>query len=119
MPASPAQSRASITEPLLLDLTLPRRHQRDHVAAAAQPLHAFVYAFEGEANVGTTALPRGSAAVLGEGDAVLLGGAQKGGRVLLAAARPLGEPVARYGPFVMNDAAGIRQAVADYQAGRF
>jgi len=108
-----------VTEPLLLDLTLPAG------AKVTVPLprghHAFVYAFEGEATVGPAAasLPRGTAAVLGEGDAALLGGGAKGGRVLLAAARPLGEPVARYGPFVMNDAAGIRQAVADYQAGRF
>jgi redox-sensitive bicupin YhaK (pirin superfamily) len=108
-----------VTEPLLLDLALA---PGGSVAVPVPRGHnAFVYAFEGEATVGApaTALPRGSAAVLGAGDVALLGGGAKGGRVLLAAARPLNEPVARYGPFVMNDAAGIRQAVADYQAGRF
>ena len=40
-------------------------------------------------------------------------------RVLLAAGRPLNEPVARYGPFVMNTPQQIREALADYQAGRF
>jgi len=39
--------------------------------------------------------------------------------VLLAAARPLGEAVTRYGPFVMNTPAEIRTAIADFQAGRF
>ena len=108
-----------VTEPLLLDLALPAG------ASVTVPLprghSAFVYAFEGEATVGVpaTLLPRGSAAVLGEGDAAVLGGGSAGGRVLLAAARPLHEPVARYGPFVMNTQGEIRQAVADFQAGRF
>jgi hypothetical protein len=106
-----------VTEPLLLDLALPAGQ---NVTVPLPPAHhAFAYTFEGEATVAATALPRGSAAVLSEGDAVLLGGGATGGRVLLAAARPLNEPVARYGPFVMNDSAGIRQAIADYQAGRF
>jgi redox-sensitive bicupin YhaK (pirin superfamily) len=42
-----------------------------------------------------------------------------GGRFLLAAARPLGEPVARYGPFVMNTRAEIEQTLEDLRTGRF
>ena len=64
-------------------------------------------------------MPRGTLAVLGEGDRVALGAGAAPARMLLAAARPLREPVARYGPFVMNTQEQIRQAVADYQAGRF
>jgi hypothetical protein len=40
-------------------------------------------------------------------------------RVLVVAGKPLNEPVARYGPFVMNTAQEIRQAAIDYHAGRF
>lgn len=42
-----------------------------------------------------------------------------GSEILVLQGRPIGEPVASYGPFVMNDEAGIRQAFADYQANRF
>jgi redox-sensitive bicupin YhaK (pirin superfamily) len=44
-------------------------------------------------------------------------GAQ-GARLIVVAGRPLNEPVARYGPFVKNTPDEIRQAFADYQAGR-
>ena len=40
-------------------------------------------------------------------------------RALLIAGRPLGEPIAQYGPFVMNTRDEITQAVNDYQAGKF
>ena len=40
-------------------------------------------------------------------------------RLILVAGKPLREPVAKYGPFVMNTAEEIHQAIADYQSGRF
>jgi redox-sensitive bicupin YhaK (pirin superfamily) len=42
-----------------------------------------------------------------------------GGRFLLAAARPLGEPIARHGPFVMNTRAEIEETLHDLRTGRF
>lgn len=42
-------------------------------------------------------------------------GGPGGSEVLVLQGRPIGEPVAQYGPFVMNDRAGIEQAVSDYQ----
>ncbi len=60
----------------------------------------------------------GQMALLGAGDSVRLRGAPGGGRLLLLAGVPLGEPIARYGPFVMNNDAELVAAFQDYQSGR-
>ena len=64
------------------------------------------------------AVKDGQLALLGEGDRVQLS-ATTHARFLLLGGQPLGEPVARYGPFVMNTEAQLHEAVRDYQAGRF
>jgi redox-sensitive bicupin YhaK (pirin superfamily) len=80
---------------------------------------AMVYVFDGVAKVGDEgrALSEGQLATLAAGDAVRLR-ADEGARLLLLAGVPLREPVARYGPFVMNTKAEIEQAIVDYQSGR-
>lgn len=108
------------TEPTYLDVTLPAGTSFSHDLPAEHA--AFVYVFEGAARIGGAAdtVARGELAVLGAGETVsLAAGAEQDARLLLVAGRPLGEPVARYGPFVMNTDAEIRQAMEDYRAGRF
>ena len=48
-------------------------------------------------------------------DAVSIDVGSDGAEMLVLQGRPIGEPVAQYGPFVMNDRAGIEQALADYR----
>lgn len=81
---------------------------------------AFVYVHDGEVNVGAEeqAIERGGIGVLSPGDEVVLAASAQA-RAVLIAGKPIGEPVARYGPFVMNTRAEIEQAFADYRAGRF
>ncbi len=78
---------------------------------------AFVYAFQGSLTVSGRALAAGQLAVLGEGDAVALA-ASEDAQALLLTGVPLREPVARYGPFVMNTEREIEQAIRDYRAGK-
>lgn len=88
--------------------------------------NGLVYALSGSGRVGPDGAPlsTGQTAVMGPGDAILLSAdAVQDGRhpdgldVLLLGGAPIGEPVAKYGPFVMNTAEEIRQAFADYEAG--
>jgi hypothetical protein len=109
------------TDPLYLDITLPAGNVASVPVEAEH--NAFAYVFEGNAKIGAgegaQLVERGQLAVLSLGDAVTVQGGPNGGRLILVAARPLREPVAKYGPFVMNTPDEIRQAIADYQAGKF
>jgi redox-sensitive bicupin YhaK (pirin superfamily) len=64
-------------------------------------------------------LGRDQLAVLGKGDTVTLQSGNQESRFLLVAGKPLNEPVARAGPFVMNTEADLRQTFIDYQSGNF
>jgi redox-sensitive bicupin YhaK (pirin superfamily) len=79
---------------------------------------AIVFVFEGSARIGERDVHDGELAVLGDGDVVRLRGTDRTGRLLLLAGTPLNEPVARYGPFVMNTRGEIEQAFLDYESGR-
>lgn len=91
-----------------------------HVALPATE-QAMVYVFGGALMLGDegTVVSDGQLARLGEGDTVRLRHAGQGpARALLLAGKPINEPVARYGPFVMNNQAELQQAFADFHSGR-
>jgi redox-sensitive bicupin YhaK (pirin superfamily) len=107
------------TSPLYLDVLVPAGRAYEH---PTPPEHnALVYVFEGSGEVGGERLEAGELAVLsrdGE-DGVRLTASDRPMRALVLAAKPLGEPLARYGPFVMNTRAEIEQAFEDYRRGTF
>jgi redox-sensitive bicupin YhaK (pirin superfamily) len=82
---------------------------------------AFAYVDQGEVRFGPGRAAAGAPGlvVFDDGDVVEASAGPAGGRFLLAAARPLGEPIARHGPFVMNTRAEIEQALRDLRGGRF
>jgi redox-sensitive bicupin YhaK (pirin superfamily) len=108
------------TEPLYIDVRLPAGGR--FVQALADGHSAFVYAYEGKLAIGPEGesrdLPAQAAGVLGGEGPIEVRAADGPVRFLLLAARPLGEPVVQYGPFVMNTREEIEQAVADYRANR-
>lgn len=107
------------TAPVYLDLQL---HSAGSLTLQLPRGHnALLYPYEGSVQLvaGDTVqnIASHQAAVLTDGDSVSL---QSSGpaRAIVLAARPIGEPVVQYGPFVMNTVAEIEQAISDYQQGR-
>jgi redox-sensitive bicupin YhaK (pirin superfamily) len=104
------------TDPLYLDVRMAPG------AAFAEEIprghNVLVYVYRGEVEIGASGdserLGRGNAAVLGEGDRVELRASETGGELLLLAGRPIGEPVVRAGPFVMNTREELVQAFRDF-----
>ena len=105
------------TAPLYADISLPAGGRFEH--AVASELNAFVYVFEGRVALSGQNLDTHNAGVLSAGDTLVAEAPDDAARFLLIAARPIGEPVVQYGPFVMNTREEIEQAIADYQTGRF
>jgi hypothetical protein len=105
------------TAALYLDVHLAAGAVFDQLLPAQH--NAFVYVYRGTATVGDQAVPQQRMAILAnQGDGVRVTAASGGARLLLMAGKPLNEPIAQYGPFVMNSQQEIFQAVEDFRAGR-
>ncbi|MBS1143236.1 MAG: Pirin-related protein [Proteobacteria bacterium] len=106
------------TQPLYLDVHLPAGGRFAQAIPAGH--NAFVYVYRGSVDVGGTAVDDRYMAILANdgGEGVVLS-ATEDARALIIAGQPLGEPIAQYGPFVMNTGAEIEQALRDYRDGKF
>ncbi|MBY5991332.1 pirin family protein [Ferrimonas balearica] len=79
--------------------------------------HLMAYLYQGRVRVDDQEVAAGQMLHFGDGDTLALEALEPSGLLLLAG-QPIREPVAHWGPFVMNTMAEIDQAIADYQAGR-
>jgi redox-sensitive bicupin YhaK (pirin superfamily) len=112
-----------VTEPLYLDVHLPAGQQFRQALPAGH--NAFVYVYRGEVSIGEgsdkAVLESQRMGVLDNADKAdgVIVNAESDAHFLLIAGQPLGEPIAQYGPFVMNTQEQIYQTLADFRDGRF
>ena len=107
------------TEPTYLDIHLAPSARVEQALPPSH--HGFVYVYRGALSVGETAVPIQRMAILaqdGAADGVVMTAGDQPTRALLIAGAPLNEPIAQYGPFVMNTREQLMTAVEDFQAGR-
>ena len=104
--------------PIYWDIEMPLN--ADLEETIPQGHNAFIYLIEGELLIGNSAksVSKGQLAVLDDGSSVAIK-AKQASRFLIIAGKPIGEPVERAGPFVMNTKQEIQQAFNDYQSGKF
>jgi hypothetical protein len=106
------------TAPLYLDIHLPAGSRFEQAVPAGH--NAFVYVYRGEVTIAGQTVPVQRMALLAnnpDADGVVIE-ASADAKVLLIAGQPLGEPIAQYGPFVMNTQQEIYQALSDMRDGR-
>ena len=108
------------TDPLYLDLHLPAGARFEQPLPAGH--NAFVYVYRGSVGIAGRTVPTQRMAILANdaaADGVVIGATTEApARALLVAGQPLREPIAQYGPFVMNTQQEIYQAVNDFRDGR-
>ena len=129
--------REIVTEPDYLDVSIPARSTFRHPVKAGHTV--FAYVFEGEGYFDPERDPyaredvgeryfdmerpcvcgNGTVVLYGPGDTVAVSTEERPVRFLLVSGRPLGEPVAWYGPIVMNTQAELRTAFREYEQGTF
>lgn len=103
-------------EPTYLDVSLPKGGSLVHPIPRGHS--AFAYVFEGDARFGDNLVTAPKLVVWDDGDSVEVRADKSPARFLLVSGKPLNEPIARYGPFVMNNEAELVAAFQDFQSGR-
>jgi redox-sensitive bicupin YhaK (pirin superfamily) len=108
-----------VTQPLYFDLHFPAGGSFAEVLPT--DYNAFVVVYRGEVTIAGKTITERQMAILANADGAdqVVLSADQPARALLIAGKPLNEPIAQYGPFVMNDEEQLRTAVRDYQEGRF
>ena len=105
------------TEPLYLDVHLAAGGSFEQDLPATH--NAFLYVYSGSASVSGSVVPERTMAILSNGSDLVAVSANEPTRFILVAGKPLQEPIAQYGPFVMNTQDEIEQTLRDYRDGFF
>ncbi len=108
------------TAPLYLDVHLPAGARFSQSLPSTH--NAFLFVYRGDVSIAGKTLGERQMAILANdaaADGVVIEAGAQPARLLLIAGRPLDEPIAQYGPFVMNTQQEIHEALADYRDGRF
>jgi redox-sensitive bicupin YhaK (pirin superfamily) len=109
-----------VIDPGYLDVTLPPGTKFTHHAPEAYTVFAYVIAGQGYFDLQRERLVGAENLVIFEdGDQLAISTEDKGTRFLLVSGKPIGEPVAWYGPIVMNTQEELRVAFEEYQRGTF
>lgn len=105
------------TQPVYRDWHLPANTSQQQ--QVPQGHHAFIYVYQGNITIGEKNKPlaAGNAGLLYDGETVRVTSGDSEARFLLIAGKPIKEPIAQYGPFVMNTSDEIEQAIRDYRDG--
>jgi quercetin 2,3-dioxygenase len=104
-------------EPTYLDISL--ASGGSFVQPIARGHSAFAYVFEGEARFGDNLVAAPKLVVWDDGDSVEVRADKNPARFLLVSGKPLNEPIARHGPFVMNTSEEIEQTLRELRDGTF
>ena len=110
-------------DPVYLDVSIPANSSFSQPVALGHA--AFAYVFEGQGSFGPgngtsdDAVSQPGLVIFGDGDYIEAGADREPVRFLLVSGKPLNEPIARYGPFVMNTQEEIQQALEDLRNGTF
>jgi len=103
------------TAPLIWDVHLLDRELTE--VELPSHLNAMIYVYDGTVSIAGVTVGEQQLARLTDGDSLKIHAAEQHAKFLIIAGRPLKEPIAQYGPFVMNTAEQINQAIEDYQNG--
>jgi redox-sensitive bicupin YhaK (pirin superfamily) len=93
--------------------------ERELVPSVPAGHTALAYLFEGEASFGDQTASAVNMITFGDGDHLRVKTGKEGARFMLIAGKPFREPIAPYGPFVMNTREEIQQALSDLRNGTF
>jgi quercetin 2,3-dioxygenase len=105
--------------PTYLDITLQAGVLFNHTVQAGRTVFAYLFRGQGQFGANASIVEAPQLVIFEDGEIVRVQASPEGARFLLVSGLPLGEPIARYGPFVMNTREEIEQTLVEIRNGTF